>query len=61
LGNFYRHAYFRVEPELVWEAATGSDLALIEKMLHDELPFARTDRNDQTRPLDAEEKPDRSG
>jgi uncharacterized protein with HEPN domain len=53
LGNFYRHAYFRIEPELVWEAATGSDLALIEKMLHDELPFARTDRDDAERPLDA--------
>jgi uncharacterized protein with HEPN domain len=53
LGNFYRHAYFRIEAELVWEAATGSDLALIEKMLHDELPFARTDRDDAERPLDA--------
>ncbi len=60
LGNFYRHAYFRVEPELVWEAATGPDLALIEKMLHDELPFARLDSDDQERSLDAGDTPDES-
>ena len=39
LGNFYRHAYANVDPSLVWQAATGTDLEHIEKMLADELPF----------------------
>jgi uncharacterized protein with HEPN domain len=50
LGNFYRHAYFRVESELVWEAATGTDFALIENMIHDELPFAQSRRDDSVKP-----------
>jgi uncharacterized protein with HEPN domain len=40
LGNFYRHAYFSVDTALVWQAATGSELVLMEKMLLEELPFS---------------------
>ncbi len=42
LGNFYRHAYFNVDIALVWRAATGPELDLMEKMLREELPFGNT-------------------
>jgi uncharacterized protein with HEPN domain len=31
LGNFYRHTYFSVDTALVWQAATGTELDLMEK------------------------------
>jgi uncharacterized protein with HEPN domain len=41
-GNFYQHAYFSVDTALVWRAATGPELDLMEKMLREELPFGNT-------------------
>jgi uncharacterized protein with HEPN domain len=45
LGNRYRHQYFRVSSDLVWEAATGPDLARIETMIHEELALADADQD----------------
>ncbi len=48
LGNRYRHQYFRVRSDLVWEAATGLDIDRIEAMIRSELAPAAVSGGDET-------------